>query len=321
MKLPLLVLALIFVGVVILHQPPEAGALDLLVPRLVARTGNSEISEMSGIVRSRRRDNLYWVHNDSGDSPRLFALDGEGRNILPTFSRFTSYGEEPEEGKQLWQGFPVMYADAVDWEDIAADGQYLYIADVGNNGNDRRDLAIYAVSEIDPTASTRSAVIQKYPVFYPEQQAFPPQDWYYDSESIFAWNSGVYLITKHRQGRGNAWEPGARLYRLDTRYTDQPNTLYLVDSNPELTAATGADVSPDGAMLAVVSYSALWLFDRPDNGDRWLSAPARHFQFDTDVLKQVEAVTWQDELSLLVTNEQGDIFRILLNEDLGLNRP
>jgi hypothetical protein len=281
-----------------------------LAPPVHARVISDPIGEMSGIVKSPGRDNLYWAHNDSGDSARIFALNGEGKSILPTYSKFTAYGDAPEDGKQQWQGFEVLYAGNVDWEDIAADDNYLYIGDTGNNGNARKDLAIYLISEIDPTASTRSAVIQKLPIAYPEQTRFPPRQWHFDSESLFTADGSVYLITKHRKGRGNEWEPGANLYRLDTRFSDKPNMLTRIDSHPTLTAATGADVSPDGQTLAVVSYEALWLFSRPAQGDLWLSAPARHYPFDNDVLRQVEAVTWMDNDTLLLSNEQRDLFKI-----------
>ena len=35
----------------------------------------SGLSECSGLVASRNNVNVLWVHNDSGDSARLFALD------------------------------------------------------------------------------------------------------------------------------------------------------------------------------------------------------------------------------------------------------
>lgn len=285
-----------------------------LAPAVHARVTSEPIGEMSGMVKSPGRDNLYWVHNDSGDSARIFAIDGDGKSILPTYSRFTAYGDAPQEGKKQWQGFEVLYATNVDWEDIAADENYLYVGDIGNNGNARRDLAIYLISEIDPTASTRSAVIQKLPVAYPEQTKFPPDEWHYDSESLFAMNGTVYLISKHRDGRGNTWEPGANLYRLDTRFTDQPNMLTKIDSHPAMTAATGAGLSPDGQTLAVVTYNTLWLFSRPVEGDKWLSAPARSYPFDTNVLRQVEAVTWMDNDTLLLSNEQRDLFKIPVKE-------
>lgn len=294
-----------------LAQPPAGTPL---APPVYARVTAEPLREMSGIVKSPGRDNVYWVHNDSGDSARIFAIDGEGKSILPTYSRFTAYGDIPEDGKKQWQGFEVLYADNVDWEDIAADQNYLYVGDVGNNGNARQDLAIYLISNIDPTASTRSAVIQKLPVAYADQNRFPPEQWHFDSESLFASDGTVYLITKHREGRGNRWEPGANLYRLDTRFTDKPNLLTKIDSHAAIVAATGAGLSPDGQTLAVVSYGRLWLFSRPSTGDKWLSAPSRSWPFDNDVMRQVEAVTWMDNDTLLLSNEQRDLFKIPLKE-------
>src|SRR5687768_1886166 len=110
-----------------------------LRPRVYAHVDAKPISEMSGIVKSPGRANVFWVHNDSGDSARIFAINAEGQNIIPTYSKFSYYGEVPEQGKEQWQGFPVLNATNVDWEDIAIDDRYLYLADMGNNSNSRRD--------------------------------------------------------------------------------------------------------------------------------------------------------------------------------------
>jgi len=290
----------------------------LLSPAVHARVEAKPISEMSGIVKSRRHDDLYWVHNDSGDGPRLFAIDGNGRSILPTYSKFSFYGDAPEQGKQQWQGFQVLYAEHIDWEDIAVDDNYLYVADTGNNGNARRNLVIYALSEIDPTASTRSAVVRKLPVVYPDQLDYPPREPHFDSESLFTADGKLYLITKHRKrGLMGGWEPGAKLYRLDSDYSDRDNVLTLVGSHPQILAATGADLSPDGQTLAVISVDSLWLFSRPETGDGWLSAAGQQFLLDPAVFRQAEAITWVDDATLLVSNEQRDLIRLPLAELTG----
>ena len=292
-------------------------ATPLWAPKPTGKVISSPISEMSGLAKSPGRNNTFWVHNDSGDSARLFAITAEGKSILPTYSRFTSYGDESEDGKEQWEGFPVLEAKNVDWEDIAADINYLYVADTGNNSNTRRDLGIYLVSKIDPTASTRSASIQHLPIVYPEQKEFPPAQLHYDSESLFVDDGKLYLITKHRRTAGivfESFEKGANLYRLDTRYSDKPNVLTKVDSNPYILAATGADLSPDGKTLAVVSFDALWLFTRPAKGDKWLSAPMKRYAWDQNAVRQLEAVTWIDNNTLLLGNEQRDLFRVPLSE-------
>jgi hypothetical protein len=293
----------------------HAQTSEPLRPAVYAHVDAEPIKEMSGIVKSPGRDNVFWVHNDSGDSARIFAINAEGQTIIPTYSKFSFYGEEPEEGKEQWEGFPVLNAKNVDWEDIAVDDHYLYISDMGNNGNKRRDLAIYLVSEIDPTASTRTAVIQRLPIVYPDQQEFPPPKLHFDSESLFTADGKLYLITKHRAS-GLTAEAGAKLYRLDTQFTDRDNVLTLVDTNSQIMSATGADVSPDGQTLAVLCYTTLWLFAKPAAGDQWLSAPAQRIELDRGFTKQAEGIAWADNETLLITNEGGDIFRVARAEIL-----
>lgn len=294
---------------------PVQAEPPLWAPKPTGKVESKPIDEMSGLAKSPGRNNTFWVHNDSGDRARIFAITEDGKSILPTYSKFSAYGDEPEKGKQQWQGFEVLNAKNVDWEDIAADDNYLYIADTGNNFNKRRDLGIYLISKIDPTASTRSAVVEYLPVAYPEQTEFPAKQQHFDAESLFVDHGTLYLITKHHAGMlGMEFERGANLYRLDTRFTDKPNVLHKIDSNATILAATGADLSPDGSMLAVTSHDALWLFSRPQSGDQWLSAPSRRYPFDRKVLKGLEAITWIDNDTLLLGNEQRDLFKVALKD-------
>jgi hypothetical protein len=93
------------------------------------------ISEMSGLAKSRRYADVYWMHNDSGDRARLFAADSEGKVIIPRFMSSFYHGEREEADKNPWPGLIIETAVNIDWEDIAVDEDFLYIADMGNNGN------------------------------------------------------------------------------------------------------------------------------------------------------------------------------------------
>ena len=285
-------------------------ALPGFVPDVVGTFSADPLSEVSGMVKSRSYTNTYWVVNDSGNGNRLFAVNNEGNNIIPTFSRFSFYGEDAEEGKEQWEGFRVLYAENIDWETMTVDDNYLYVGDVGNNFNNRRDLKVYLLSEIDPTASTQSAVIKMLPVRYPDQTEFPSiVSPHFDSEAMFIADGALYFITKHRNGRGG-YEAGAKLYRLDTDFTEQGNELTLVETHSDLLAVTGAELSPDGQTLAVVSYEALWLFGRPGEGDHWLSSNAMRYALDTRTVDQVRTVIWDDDKTLLLTNQRRDLMRI-----------
>ncbi|MDG1851120.1 MAG: hypothetical protein P8J44_03305 [Gammaproteobacteria bacterium] len=293
----------------------QSWAAGGFAPTIVARITAEPLNEISGMVKSRSYPDTYWVVNDSGAEAKIFAINSKGQNIIPTYSRFTYYGEEKQAGKKQWQGFNVLYSKNIDWESMTADDNHIYVADTGNNFNRRRDLGIYMLSEIDPTASTQSAAIKHLPVSYPEQMEFPGKGKkHFDSEALFSADGKLYLITKHRTSSGLRMEPGANLYRLDTDYTERDNLLTLVDSNENMLAVTGAELSPDGQTLAVISYDALWLFQRPQEGDQWLSSDSSRYQLDTDVLDQAETVIWDDDNTLLLSNEQRDLFGITLAE-------
>jgi len=270
---------------------------------LIGRVEHPELGEISGIVKSTRGD-FYWVHNDSGDSPRIFAIDAAATPLRPEY-----LGVPAED----WQGHAIDAASHFDWEDIALADGVLYSADVGNNGNARRDLGVYVVNEPDPQAIPRMRSLRHLPIRYPDQRQQPGDVWHFDCEAVFVADGKLYFITKHRLSRRiGAWEPGAKLYRLDSLAESPSNALILIDRNEQLTAATAAALSPDGATLAVLSYTAIWLFEKPETGDAWLSAPSRRLALHTDSARQVEAIAWLDGETLIVSNEQRDWFEVPL---------
>ena len=73
-------------------------------------------------------------------------------------------------------------------------------------------------------------------------------------------------------------------------------------------------MSPDGNRLAVATYTTLWLFDRPAYDDDWLSGKTWRLDLDTSQAKQLEALAWEDASSLLLTNEQRDLFRARIGD-------
>lgn len=272
------------------------------------------IAEMSGIVRNPL-DGSFWVHNDSGDEPRLFALDAEGRVQIPENLTEDFHGERAETGKEQWPGVFIENAVNQDWEDVTSDGTSLYIADMGNNRNARRDMGIYVVPWESLSDTQTANAIRFIPVHYPEQTDFPPRERHFDSESLFFVDGSLYAITKHREPfPSQQMQPGANLYRLDSQSELESNALTLIDHHPELTAATAAELSPDGNTLAVLSYTAVWLFERPAIDDAWLSAPSLRLPLNIDTARQVETIAWIDTQTLIVTNEQRDLMELSIKD-------
>ncbi len=283
---------------------------------------HAPIDEQSGAVQSHRWPGAYWVHNDSGDQPRLFAIDQTGAVLVPPYlaDRYRTApakksGNDTSDGKKDWPGLTLEGASNIDWEDIAVDEQYLYIAETGNNGNARRDLGIYVLPEPNPTAQKQARPLAYWPIAYPGQQHFPGKQWHWDCEAIFSYQGKLYFLTKHRvTGQMGRAKTSTDLYRLDTTHTDRVNTLTHVDHHDDLGGwVTAADLSPDGTKLAVLINSPnayLWVFDAPADDDRFLQSGARSLKLPASTLKQAEGVTWIDDTQVLITNEQRDVFRV-----------
>lgn len=306
--------ALVLCSALAAHVAVRAAERDsnASIERLGA-VAHEPLGEISGIVKSRTYDDVYWVHNDSGDAARLFALDSAGRVIMPDWLASRFYGETAIVGKDVWPGLSIEQASNADWEDIAlADGR-LYIGDIGNNSNARRDLGIYVVNEPNPRAVQSAKVLRFLPLRYPEQRAFPGDVWHFDSEALFVSDGRPYLISRFRKpGRVDAFESGARLYRLDTAHTERENVLVFVDAHPGIRLASAADLSPDGRLLAVLTYTAVWVFEKPASGDRWFSGRARRLELSLQHTKQAESICWDDPETLRIVNEQREIFRVKL---------
>ena len=272
----------------------------------VAEVTHPDLGEISGIARGSE-PGVFWVHNDSGDSARLFAIRSDGSVLMPSYFTVSN----PDATEADWLGIPIHGASHVDWEDIAVEDGVIHIGEVGNNGNSRRDLGVYIVNEPAITETYSARALRFEPFRYPDQQTFPGTVWHFDCEAMFTDGEARYYLTKHRQpGQHAMWEAGVKLYRQDSFPTDREAELTLVGSRDDVTLATGADLSPSGSHLAVVTYRKLWVFERPAEGDNWLAGKAFALDLDGPQVKQVEAVVWEDDDSMLLVNEQREIFRV-----------
>jgi hypothetical protein len=258
--------------------------------------GAGPATENSGIVKSRQWPDLYWMHNDSGDQPRIYPVRRDG-----SVYESSRYPEAPG----------VLIGDAinVDWEDITVDASgHIIVADVGNNGNDRRDLVLYYLAEPAPDAG-RTVAMRRIFVSYPEQTKFPApaEDFNYDAEAIFTLGDVVFICTKHRS------DTRTRLYRLDFQPNAAVQTLTLVDSFDIEGQATGADATAAGDKIVITTYDSLWLFENVD-AERPLSGAVRRLRFapsDGDV----EAVCFADDETLLLAAEAAKkIYEVAIEE-------
>ena len=202
--------------------------------------------ESSGVTPSTRRPGVVWTHNDSGDEPRLYATDSAGDDL----------------GSILVTG-----ARNVDWEDLGGGpcpgtvARCLYAADIGDNRHSRRQVVLYRVEEPEPPRGPGDT-LRSVPVEAATTLRYP--DHPHDAEAIVVDPAArVFIVTKEAFGR-------PLMFRVPPRTRPQRSgevdTLLLVgplDVAPNLAllrVVTGAAVSPDGATLAVRTYSTLHFF-------------------------------------------------------------
>jgi hypothetical protein len=258
-----------------------------------------EIDEMSGIACSRSYPDVYWVHNDSGDSARIFAIHRNGRLISPRWAN----GQ---------RGVKILGAKNVDWEDIAIDGKTLYISDLGNNGNKRKDLCIYVVPEPDPWTSTQVRASKRIRIAYPDQTEFPPIHMDFDCESLFVLRGKIFVFSKDRLA---PFMPAtsATLYRLDSWSEDRVNVLTKIDRNEHLAGwVTAADASPDGKTIAFLTHwpeQAVYLCPADVPGGRFLSS-RKLAKFPCKDMGQCEALAFDGTHGIIIGNEEGELFQV-----------
>lgn len=270
------------------------------------------VDEQSAIVKSGSYSNTYWVLNDSGDEARLFPLRADGTAIIPPYLQ-----RHYTDRTRAFPGIPVYGAVNQDWETLTRLGDTLIIGDTGNNGNARRDLALYFLIEPNPKASDGVHVLSRIPIAYPDQDGWPPEEWDYDCEAIFTFQGNVYFLTKQRANqRIDMPKPATRLYRLDSRKPNRVNQLTLVGEKDNLGGwVTGAELSPDESRLAVLIHhpinSGIWIFPKPRRGDNFLKQAGQYLPLGK--LGQCEGICWQDNRTLIITNEDRDIFSVTLD--------
>jgi hypothetical protein len=289
----------------LLHRPLPRGGVAL---RPLATVRQPELDEASGLVQSATHPERFWLHNDSGDVARIFAVGLDGNVLRPP--------------GPAYHGILVEKARNHDWEDIARNGDHLYLSDMGNNLNMRRDLGVYDVVEPDPETDRSVPATAFLPIRYPDQTAFPPTDsWDFDCEAIFSWNDHLYFISKTRPAfRLYVQGSWATLYRLDSMRTDRANVLTVVDRASGLGGwVTAADTSQDGTYLAVLVQSPLqsvWLYQRPARGDRFFSEASSVRRFIFHDAGQIESLAFHRRADasqdIVMLNEEREIFEIPL---------
>jgi len=218
--------------------------------RQLCELANGEINESSGLACSRRTPGVFWTHNDSGDSPRLFAFDAKGHTLAI---------------------LAVAGAIHRDWEDMASftlgGKPCLLIADIGDNSAWRSDCTLYIVPEprVDPTK--RDVRL--------EQQVAIAVDFEYDdgprdceAVAIDPTTRTIYLVSKTPA-------PECTVYALPLpKRTVRENLKARPIATLSIPMVSAMDISPDGLRAIIATYGNAYEYTRRAD-EKWAQAFAR----------------------------------------------
>lgn len=257
-------------------------------------------SEVSGIVKSRKHQNVFWVHGDSGNDTKIFPINKNG----------TLASSGHSNGVKLVNTNETDWSEIdMDWEDIALDDVgNLVVADIGNNCLCRSDLSFLIFPEPE-LAEEEQTEYQRIKIRYPQntgKKKFPGwrDSHSADAEAVFYRDGNIYLITKEKKGQDT------RLFKLATRSETSTNTLVEVTAYHFDDKVTASDLSPSGDSLAVLTSSSAWLFTDFE-GENFFSGTSKRVTFKAT---QVESVAFSGESSLIISEEEGQLYEISLSE-------
>lgn len=223
----------------------------LLSVQLYAQKENSfpldtKLNEISGL--ETLNDSLFVAINDGGNGPDIYVIDQKG---------------------SIKQKVKIKNASNKDWEDIAADADYFYVGDIGNNLNKRKDLCIYRIKKQNVKVGVDEISADKITYRYADQKEFPPKEEHciYDAEGMIVENDLIWIFTKNR-APAKTTTGMTYIYKLPTKpgdYTiEQSDSIFIGTSGWLKDGITAADQHKE--KLYLLTYNRLLVFKNNGQG-------------------------------------------------------
>lgn len=232
------------------------------------------LDETSGLAVGFQHPDVLYAHNDSGDTPRFFAIDRKNARLLATIK--------------------LKNVEAHDWEDIAVGpcaslkaSSCVYIADIGDNGKNRSSVQVYEVAEpLELKDGELSA----------ETHSFTYKEGPQDAEALMVHplTGDVFVVTKQLGGT-------ARLYKVTAKGRSSSAELQasLTLSGGVFALPTASDFHPSGSRFAVRTYAGIYEYAWP------VVKPGPLNEFTALQESQGEAVTYSRDGNTLYTASEG----------------
>lgn len=238
------------------------------------------ISESSGLIYDEGK---LWTHNDKGGSHAIFSIDTTNGSVIQTV---------------IIDNYP-----NVDWEDITADKNFIYIGDFGNNYGIRKDLKILKVPKSsisqDEVVHVKAEAIS---FSYSDQQVFINNNRNdFDCESMISMEDQLYIFTKNR---GNNKTRVYKIPKITGTYSLTPCTGFNVAGR-----ICGAAFNKETHELSLIGYMTgstdpfIWKMNN-FSGDDFFSGDSKRIEIGKSEIKwKTEGICYVTGHHLFITCE------------------
>jgi hypothetical protein len=266
---------------------PVPGALEVW-----GEVAYDDIDEASGVALSTRTPGVLWVHNDSGDSARLFAVATDG----------------------AWLGTWTLDDTARDWEDLTYGWddtlatQVLYVGDVGDNSGSRDELTIQIVPEPEVPTDGEPVEALLDGGDYATMQLTYPDGVSHNCETLM-WDpvtGDLYLVTKKTNDLSHVFrKPAPHVGGTTTEL--EPVTSLPFGQAPlsGSSSTTGGDISPSGDRVLIRTYSRAWMWHREPGQSIAEALEGEACDLDAPDEQQAEAVCFTPDGAGYLTVSEG----------------
>ena len=205
---------------------------------------STSLDEISGIAW--QKENRFWVHNDSGDSSRLYQINQKGvlEGILD-----------------------IPNIKARDWEDMAIlrdnDKYVFFIGDIGDNKEKEDEYPIHVVT-IDSNPQPK---IVSMKTFFVQYANLGPRD--AEGISVDPITEDIYILTKGRGG--TAFLLHKKAPHIDNEHVKMDLIHQFSIPSYEginIYRFTAMDISPDGNSMLWRDYQSAYLIKKSSD-ENW----------------------------------------------------
>ncbi|MBN2475691.1 MAG: hypothetical protein JXB62_13850 [Pirellulales bacterium] len=242
---------------------------------------NPAIDESSGLACSRAVPGVFWTHNDSGDSARIYAFDAHGTDL----------------GSCL-----LADVQAFDFEDVVSfrlgQKSYLLVGDTGNNGRASPVQILYLIEEprLDPK---RGVAVGQVPVARTIYYAYEDDHRDCEAVAIDPTSETILLVAKEKVSRCDVY---ALAWPKDEA---EKVALARKIAVLRIPSATAMDISPDGLRTVVLTYGNAYEYTRGEQEDWSVAFGRRPCEIILPQRLQGESICYgPDGKTLYLTSEK-----------------